>query len=228
MSVCALKTETRYGKLPLALTRLKVTVLASVATAEPLSMTPLRPALPAATRRSIVATTSAELNGEPSADQVTPWRRSKIQTLPSALGVHLSGEARRDVAAVLVEGAQELERLGGDAVAAEVLHARPGRRLDRALERDPDRAAGDRRRRRRRCWHPSSGPSLLPPPPVLAAGLLGLPPQAAMTALIDAIERPTTRPRPMNSRRLSLPRTNASTVSSWSGVVEPRTLSSWE
>ena len=88
MRVCALKTETRYGKLPFALTRLKVTVFASVATAEPLSMTPLRPALPAATRRSIVATTSAELNGVPSC-HVTFWRRSKTHTLPSALGVHL-------------------------------------------------------------------------------------------------------------------------------------------
>ena len=74
---------------------------------------------------------------------------------------------------------------------------------------------------------PDVGAVLLPPP-VLAAGLAVPPPQAAMMALIDAIESPITVPRPMNSRRLSRPLTNASTVSSCRGVVDLRTLSSSE
>ena len=50
-----------------------------------------------------------------------------------------------------VEGAQELERLGGDAVAAEVLH-RDRVDRDRALDGDADRAAGRPGARRSR-WH---------------------------------------------------------------------------
>ena len=61
----ALKTDTRYGKLPLALTRFKVTVGVD-RHVEPLSRTPLMPELPAATRRSIVATTSSDVKSVPS------------------------------------------------------------------------------------------------------------------------------------------------------------------
>src|SRR5215213_2651554 len=89
MSVWALKTETRYGKLPFALARLKVTVLGSVATAPPAGRTPLSPELPAFTRRSIVATTSADVKSLPSC-HLTPLRRLKVQTLPVASGVHFS------------------------------------------------------------------------------------------------------------------------------------------
>src|SRR5438093_5917206 len=85
----ALNTDTRYGKLPLAPARVNVTVFGSVATTEPVVMTPLRPALPAAISRSIVATTSAAVNGVPSC-QVTPFRRLNVQTVLSAFGVHFS------------------------------------------------------------------------------------------------------------------------------------------
>ena len=40
-------------------------------------------------KRSIVATTSAEVNGVPSC-HFTPWRKLKVHTLPSALGFHVS------------------------------------------------------------------------------------------------------------------------------------------
>jgi len=83
-----LKTDTRYGKLPFALARLNVTVFGSVATAPPAGRTPFSPELPAFTRRSIVATTSAEVKSDPSC-HFTPWRRSNVQVLPVASGVHL-------------------------------------------------------------------------------------------------------------------------------------------
>ena len=89
ISVWALNTETRYGKFPFAPSRVKVTVLSSVATVEPLSMTPFRPELPAVTRRSIVATTSLAVNGVPSC-HVTPWRRLKVQTVSASLDDHFS------------------------------------------------------------------------------------------------------------------------------------------
>ena len=87
ISVWALNTDTRYGKLPFAPGRVKVTVLASVATAPPGPRTPFRPELPAVTRRSIVATTSSAVNAVPSC-HFTPWRSLNVQTVPSALGVH--------------------------------------------------------------------------------------------------------------------------------------------
>jgi len=62
----------------------------------------------------------------------------------------------------------------------------------------------------------------------LAPGLVVVPPHAAITALIEAMDRPTTVPRLMNSRRDSRPRANDSTASSCSGVVVRRTLSSSE
>ena len=96
ITVWALKTETRYGKLPFAPASVNTTVLASVATAPPGSRTPLRPELPAATRRSIVATTSSAVKAMPSC-HLTPWRSLNVQTVPSAFGVHLSGQAGRDV-----------------------------------------------------------------------------------------------------------------------------------
>ena len=64
-----------------------MTVLASVATADPAVMTPLRPELPALTRRSIVATTSADVNGEPSC-HVTFWRKLNVHTLRVESGFH--------------------------------------------------------------------------------------------------------------------------------------------
>ena len=88
ISVWALNTDTRYGKLPLPPARVKVTVFGSVATAPPFSSTPFRPELPAATSRSIVATTSSAVNGEPSFCHVTPVRSLNVQTVPSAFGVH--------------------------------------------------------------------------------------------------------------------------------------------
>src|SRR5689334_18838844 len=87
MTVCALKTETRYGKFPFGLARVIVTVFASVAFAPPGGRTPLRPELPAATRRSIVATTSSAVNGVPSC-HLTFWRSLNVQTEPSLFGVH--------------------------------------------------------------------------------------------------------------------------------------------
>ena len=84
---CALKTETRYGKFPLGPSSVKVTVFASVATADPATITPLRPELPALTSRSIVATTSAEVNGVPSC-HVTFWRSLKVHTLRVLSGAH--------------------------------------------------------------------------------------------------------------------------------------------
>src|SRR3954471_13051124 len=89
ISVCALKTDTRYGKLPFALRSLNTTVFASLAVAPPGPRTPLRPELPAATRRSIVATTSSAVNGDPSC-HLTFWRRSNVHSVPSVLGVHFS------------------------------------------------------------------------------------------------------------------------------------------
>src|SRR3954452_13838283 len=89
MSDWALKTDTRYGKLPFAWARLNVTVFGSVATADPLAMTPLIAAVPAVTIRSIVATTSSAVKSEPSC-HFTPLRRLKTQTELSAFGVHFS------------------------------------------------------------------------------------------------------------------------------------------
>src|SRR3954464_13893375 len=85
----ALKTDTRYGKLPFAWASLNVTVFGSVATAEPLAMTPLIAAVPAVTIRSIVATTSSAVKSEPSC-HFTPLRRLNTQTELSAFGVHFS------------------------------------------------------------------------------------------------------------------------------------------
>jgi hypothetical protein len=51
---------------------------------------------------------------------------------------------------------------------------------------------------------------------------------AAMTMPMALAERPRTVARWMNSRRLSRPAANASTVSSWSGTADRRTLSNWE
>jgi hypothetical protein len=85
MSVWALNTDTRYGKFPLPPARLKVTVFASVATAPPGSRTPFRPELPAATSRSIVATTSADEKSLPSC-HLTPCRSLNVQTVPSVFG----------------------------------------------------------------------------------------------------------------------------------------------
>ena len=45
------------------------------------------PELPAATRRSIVATTSADVKSVPSC-HFTPCRRSNVQTVLSEFGVH--------------------------------------------------------------------------------------------------------------------------------------------
>jgi hypothetical protein len=74
--------------LPFALSSVNVTVWGSVAFAPPGPSTPFSPALPAATRRSIVATTSADVKGDPSAYQVAPVRSLNVQTVPSAFGVH--------------------------------------------------------------------------------------------------------------------------------------------
>ncbi len=52
-------------------------------------MTPLIPALPAATRRFMVSTTSSPVNGEPSC-HFTSCRSLKVQTLLSSLGDHVS------------------------------------------------------------------------------------------------------------------------------------------
>ncbi len=82
-----LKTDTRYGKFPFALSSVKVTVAGSVATAEPTSMTPFSPAFPAAASRSIVATTSSAVNGDPSC-HVASVRSLNVHTLLSALGSH--------------------------------------------------------------------------------------------------------------------------------------------
>src|SRR3954469_4585934 len=89
MSDWALKTDTRYGKLPFAWASLNVTVFGSVATAEPLAMTPLIAAVPAATIRSIVATTSSALKSFPSC-HLTPLRRLNTHSELSAFGVHFS------------------------------------------------------------------------------------------------------------------------------------------
>jgi len=87
MGVCALNTETRYGKFPLALTRVISTVVGSLATAELSSMTPFKPELPAATSRFIVATTSSALKSPPSC-HLTPDLSLNVQTVLSPLGVH--------------------------------------------------------------------------------------------------------------------------------------------
>ena len=87
ISVWALNTDTRYGKLPFAPASVNMTVFASLATVPPAGSTPLRPELPALTRRSIVATTSSAVNGVPSC-HLTFWRRLNVQTEPSAFGVH--------------------------------------------------------------------------------------------------------------------------------------------
>src|SRR6476469_3072072 len=89
MTLWALKTDTRYGKLPFALTSVNSTVFGSTALADLSSMTPFRPALPAATRRPIVATTSSAVKSLPSC-HLTFLRRLNVQTLLSPLGVHFS------------------------------------------------------------------------------------------------------------------------------------------
>src|SRR3954452_5183035 len=58
---------------------------------EPAAIDALR-LLPA--RRSIVATTSADVNGVPSC-HFTPWRRLNVHTLPSAFGAHFSASIGR-------------------------------------------------------------------------------------------------------------------------------------
>src|SRR4026209_2161910 len=89
MTVCALKTATRYGKLPLGLARVIVTVFASVAFAPPAGRTPFRPELPAATRRATAATTSAGGDGArgrgPRRGRLRPPRRE------AAVGAGVAG-----------------------------------------------------------------------------------------------------------------------------------------
>ena len=228
----ALKTDTRYGKLPFALTSVKVTVFGSVATAEPEAMTPFSPEFPAVTRRSIVATTSSAVNGVPSC-QVTPWRSLKVQTLFVLSGVHDRARPGRDVRGVGAQGAQELERLGGDPVARQVDHRDRIEGALGALRGDPDRAAHDPARgggggRCARRGRPGSRGRGSTRRGSCGSGSRRALLQAAMTMLTDAIERPTTVARLMNSRRPIRPLAKASTVSSWSGVVSRRTLSSWE
>ena len=87
MHVWALKHETRAGRLPFGAARLNTATAGSVASTAPASMTPARPELAASTRRSIVAATSADVNGEPSC-QVTPWRNWNVQTSAVSLGSH--------------------------------------------------------------------------------------------------------------------------------------------
>src|SRR5690242_18837362 len=63
------------------------------------------------------------------------------------------------------------------------------------------------------------------PPAAVADGELVVPPHAAITALIEPIDRPTIAARWMNSRRLSRPAAKASITSSCSGAADRRTLS---
>ncbi len=124
--------------MPLGPVRVNTATLGSEESTAPSSMTPLRPELPAATRRSMVAATSADVKSDPSC-HLTPWRRLNVHTLPSSLGLQLSARPGRDVA--VSERAQELEALRDDAVAAEVLHGDRVERAGRLLAGDLDGAA---------------------------------------------------------------------------------------
>ena len=73
--------------MPLPPASVNVDVFGSLGDRAARPRTPLRPELPAATRRSIVATTSSEVNAAPSC-HLTPWRSLNVQTLPSSLGAH--------------------------------------------------------------------------------------------------------------------------------------------
>ncbi len=87
MTVWALNTDTRYGKLPLGLTSVNSTVSGSMAFVELASMTPPRPAFSAVTRRPIVATTSSAVKSPPVC-HFTPSRSLNVQTLLSSFGDH--------------------------------------------------------------------------------------------------------------------------------------------
>ncbi len=137
------------------------------------------------------------------------------------------GEARRDVRGFLVEGREELERLGGQAVAREVDHVDRVEGALRPLGGDADRAARGGRCRCSRAGCSASGgrlPSRRGGRSRRAARRLVL--HAAITALIEPIERPTIVARLMNSRRPIRPLTYDSTTSSWSGPAARRTGSS--
>src|SRR3954452_2287795 len=221
MSDWALKTDTRYGKLPFAWARLNVTVFGSVATADPFAMTPLIAAVPAVPIRSIVATTSSAVKSEPSC-HFTPLRRLKTQTELSAFGVHFSAspgamfvasgasvhrnsklwavmpyEARSCIAIVSsVTGFWHATLIEPPVLTAVVVEP-PGAGLPAAPEA----------------------------PGAVALAAVG-PPHAALSAVMDVIVRPSNVPRRTNSRRVIFPRANDSTAWSFSVVVERRTSSS--
>src|SRR5262245_12050807 len=203
MSVCALKTETRYGKLPLPPARVNVTVFASVALAPPAGRIPFRPELPAATSRSIVATTSSAVKAVPSC-HLTFWRRSNVQTVPSVFGVHLSARP----GAMSLPFGSSVHRNSNDwavmpypprsCIATGSIET--GRWI--AMRMLPPWTAAEAG---------AEAPALAAvvgaaePPAAVADGEVVEPPHAAMTALIEPIERPTIAARDMNSRRLSRP-----------------------
>src|SRR5204863_8608111 len=87
ITVCGLSEDTRYGRLPLGLSRVKTMVWASVAVTEPDWMTPERPELPAFTSRSNVAMMSSVVSGVPSC-HITPLRIVNVHTEPSLFGFH--------------------------------------------------------------------------------------------------------------------------------------------
>ncbi len=132
-----------------------MTVFASVATADPAAMTPLRPGVAgldqALHRRDHVrrGERGAVLPGHALAQLERPHLEGRV-------GRPRQGQTRRDVGGVGGQGAQELERLRGDPVARQVDHRDRVQAL-RTLAGDPDRAAGlargrgaARARRRRR------------------------------------------------------------------------------
>src|SRR5689334_11033315 len=168
-------------------------------------MTPLSPEFPASTSRSIVATTSSAVKGVPSC-HVTPWRRLKVQMLLSAFGDHFSARpgamsdasllrAHRNSNDWLVRSYADRStmRTGSSATLGRCAATRivPPAVADAAAEGAPLAAA----------VAAADGA----PPPVLAEGEAVVPLQAAMTALMEPIESPTTVARWMNWRRVMVP-----------------------
>ena len=136
------------------------------------------------------------------------------------IGRPLGRETGSDVLVAGSRAHQELERLGEEAVRREVLHRDRVERRGGALDGDPDRAACLARRG-------GAGAGGCPglPAGVVAAEPAGGVSQAIRIAEIEAMLRPTTVPRLMNSRRDRRPRAKASTTSSCGGVVDRRTRS---
>ena len=219
MSDCALNTDTRYGKLPFAPSSVNSTVVGSTALVEPFSITPPRPALPASTRRSIVATTSSAVKSPPFC-HLTPLRSLNVQTVLSSLGVH---SVARPGPMSLVAGSRATRNSNDWA-------RRPY--ADRSCIAIGSSVAAGRWTATRIVPPVWPGEAAAPPlgeAPGLPAGgateAAGGVSQAMRIAEIEAMLRPTIVPRLMNSRRDRRPRAKASTTSSCGGVVDRRTRS---